>query len=389
MLNWLIIGGGIHGTHVAHVLQQRGGVPRDRVAILDPHPTLLARWSRLTEAVEMDYLRSPNVHHIGLTPDDLDRFARSPQGSYLRSYRDPYHRPAYLLFQAHAMHVVHTYRLDSCLRQGQAHKLIRLRTGWRVETDQGALEARCVLLAIGRTEAAWPAWARSLQAQGANVHHCFDPTFHRNTLQTWQRVLVVGGGITAAQIALALAQRRPGTVTLLSRHPLRRAHFDSPSCWNGPKCMTKFTHTRDYRKRRALIQDARHRGTMPHDVGRSLDECLASGAMNLVINEAVAAQCEADGTIVLRLERDTTLWGDCLVLATGFERTRPGGGWLEQAIVTHDLPTAPCGYPIVDSTLCWTPGLYTCGPLAELELGPVAPNISGARRAAERLLHVR
>ncbi len=43
MLDWLIIGGGIHGTHIAYVLKQRGGVPVDRLRILDPNPRLLAR----------------------------------------------------------------------------------------------------------------------------------------------------------------------------------------------------------------------------------------------------------------------------------------------------------------------------------------------------------
>ena len=385
MLDWLIIGGGIHGTHLAHVFLQRGGVPGDRLAILDPHATLLAHWSRLTAAVEMDYLRSPNVHHIGLNPDDLDRYAHSPQGSYLRSYRDPYHRPGYLLFQAHANHVIQTHRLYERLIQGQARGLTRRRDGWWVETEQGVLAARRVLLAIGRTTTAWPTWARHLQAQGATVYHCFDPDFGRGVLSTWRHAVVVGGGITAAQLALALAHRQSGMVTLLSRHPLRRAHFDSPSCWNGPKCMTKFAHTRDYRKRRALILEARQRGTMPNDVGRSLDAWFETGAIQLMMGEVIAAVRLSDGEVSLCLSDGRSLRSDCLVLATGFEQTRPGKGWLDRVVDEHGLPTAPCGYPIVDKALQWTTGLYVSGALAELELGPVAPNISGARRAAERL----
>jgi hypothetical protein len=50
-----------------------------------------------------------------------------------------------------------------------------------------------------------------------------------------------------------------------------------------------------------------------------------------------------------------------------------------------ELPIAPCGYPLVNSALCWTDGLYVLGPLAELEIGPVARNITGARQAAERI----
>ena len=38
------------------------------------------------------------------------------------------------------------------------------------------------------------------------------------------------------------------------------------------------------------------------------------------------------------------------------------------------------------AALRWHPRVYVSGPLAELELGPSARNISGARRAAERLV---
>lgn len=49
------------------------------------------------------------------------------------------------------------------------------------------------------------------------------------------------------------------------------------------------------------------------------------------------------------------------------------------------LRCALCGYPIVDPQLRWCEGLHVTGPLAELELGTMAPNIRGARMAAERL----
>lgn len=61
---------------------------------------------------------------------------------------------------------------------------------------------------------------------------------------------------------------------------------------------------------------------------------------------------------------------------------RPGGAWLDQAIGHLGLPCAPCSYLIVDKTLQWASGLHVMGPLAELEIGPAAPNITGTRMAA-------
>jgi hypothetical protein len=96
------------------------------------------------------------------------------------------------------------------------------------------------------------------------------------------------------------------------------------------------------------------------------------------------ASLAADGVAELELP-GLRLRAAQVLLATGFEQQRPGGAWLDRAIADYDLPLAPCGYPLVRPSLVWAPGLYVTGALAELELGPVARNIVGARYAGERL----
>lgn len=59
---------------------------------------------------------------------------------------------------------------------------------------------------------------------------------------------------------------------------------------------------------------------------------------------------------------------------------------IDGLVATASLPCASCGYPIVDSALRWHPWVYVTGRLAELELGPTARNIAGARRAGDRLV---
>jgi hypothetical protein len=73
------------------------------------------------------------------------------------------------------------------------------------------------------------------------------------------------------------------------------------------------------------------------------------------------------------------------VLCTGFAPTRPGGALVDGLVADLGLRCAGCGYPIADATLQWRPGLFVMGPLAELELGPTARNITGARAGAERI----
>jgi thioredoxin reductase len=386
MLDWLIVGAGLYGVHLAHVLLQRGGVPRSRLRLLDPHPTPLTRWRHLTANVGMTFLRSPSVHHIGLDADDLYRFTRSAAGRSLTEFRDPYHRPSLALFNAHADAIVCKHRFDELLLSGSVCGLQRVRRGWRVITEQGDLVVRRVVLAIGRTALHRPEWARA--AADPRIVHIFEPGFERERLLSTERIVVVGGGISAAQTATVLARAGHPEVTLMMRQPIRKAHFDSDPCWNGPKCLTKFWHTRSYVERRQQIQAGRYRGTMPHDVARELLQLVNDQRIALKIAEVTTCTVSMDGTLCVHLSSNETIATDRVLLATGFDQARPGSPWLDHVIASEGLPCAPCGYPIPDKTLAWAPDLYVGGALAELELGATAPNLRGARLAAERLLCV-
>ena len=75
-----------------------------------------------------------------------------------------------------------------------------------------------------------------------------------------------------------------------------------------------------------------------------------------------------------------------VLLATGFKASLPGKEWLSPVIDNYQLCCSECGYPIVSRSLQWGPDLYVTGALAELEIGPIARNISGARYAAGRIV---
>ena len=67
-------------------------------------------------------------------------------------------------------------------------------------------------------------------------------------------------------------------------------------------------------------------------------------------------------------------------------RERPGGRFVDRLIEDFGLPCNPCGYPIVGKDLQWGKNIYVSGPLAELQIGPCARNIVGARNAGRQLL---
>jgi cation diffusion facilitator CzcD-associated flavoprotein CzcO len=390
MLDWLIIGGGIHGTHLSLFLTRRKQVSPDRLRVLDPYPQALTLWEHHTDNTGMAFLRSPHAHNLHYDPFSLVTFARV-QRSDPSHFIPTYGRPSLDLFRAHSAHLMDRYHLNTLRLTGRAHGLMRLSDGWRVGTADGGIESRRVILAMGNTENPfWPDWALTLRADNAPVHHIFGAGFNRAALPPWEHAIVVGGGITAVQIALAMATTQPGAVTLLMRHAPRIHNFDSDPVWIDRHHLTDFHATDDYSVRRAIIREARHRGSMPPDVAADLRSALENGLLNLhedsvVGVRSIASAGEHPDHIELNLLGGDVLQTDCLVLATGFLPTRPGGQWLDQAVTDYDLPIAPDGFPIVDPSLCWADGLYVTGPLAELEVGPTARNFIGARLAAERI----
>ena len=385
MLDWLVIGGGIHGTHLSLVLTERLGVPRGRLRVLDPHAEPLARWQRWAANTGMRHLRSSSVHHLDIDPYSLCHFAKRTRLGPTPPFKYPYHRPGVDLFRLHCRMVVEKYGLDALRLTGRALGITRREDFLRVETDRGSIDARRILIAIGAGDLPlWPDWAQQIAGCGAPVHHLYDEEFSSDGLPGWSRLLVVGGGIGAAQAALKFAARKPGSVCLLMPHRLRINQFDSDPGWNGPRKLTGFAGESRPDVRREIIDRERCPGSIPKDVYIELDFCRRSDKLRVVQDNVLSATFRSDSTVVVETGRETLTF-DRVVLATGFESKRPGGKWLDRAVEEFNLPCAVCGYPVTDRVLAWGERIHVSGPLAELELGPVARNIAGARHAGHRL----
>ena len=151
--------------------------------------------------------------------------------------------------------------------------------------------------------------------------------------------------------------------------------------------MASFSRERDVDRRRALITEARHKGSVPPDVRRALRGAIAREQLLWHESEVEGLAARRDG-LELRLTTEAALKAERVLLATGFALHRPGGSMVDELVASASLPCASCGYPIVDSALRWHPRVHVSGPLAELELGPASRNIAGARRAGDRLVDV-
>jgi hypothetical protein len=384
MIDWLIIGGGIHGTYLSNLLLHRNDLTHDDIRVVDPNPVPLSDWMRNTRNCGMDYLRSPATHNIDIGIMALHQFAKSEAGRPYADFRPPYFRPALALFQKHCEAVVEHNRLDTLRVRARATALKKLGTTIGVETTQGVLKARNVLLAIGQGEQPhWPSWARKLRDAGGRIHHVFDRDFDREGLADLSHTLIVGGGLSALQTALMLSQRLHGRVGVLSGHPLRSSDYDFDPCWIGPKCLRGFHRTAKAR-RRPLIDNARLSGTAPAAIVEKFREAAASGSLSFRVGKIQKAVKMGDGIDVCVDNRQWSV--DEIVLATGFSPRRPGGRFIDQIIDEFCMKCGPCGYPITDAHLRWNENIWVTGPLAELQLGPCARNIIGARNAGRYLL---
>src|SRR5688572_16822459 len=125
MLDWLIVGGGIHGTYLSFFLTRVKKLAPDRVRVLDPYERPLARWDECTRNTGMTYLRSPHVQSLDHDPWSISTFAKTRAGQPLAQYIPLYNRPSLALFRAHSDWLIGRHRLDAMRIRGRAQRLER------------------------------------------------------------------------------------------------------------------------------------------------------------------------------------------------------------------------------------------------------------------------
>ncbi len=384
-LEWAIIGGGIHGTYLANMLLTHGYASHSDIRIIDPGTRLLQNWRKVTSSVDMQFLRSPGVHHIGADPLSLKDFAQKIAAQE-KLFMSPNDRPSLKLFNAHSDDVILKNRLAELHWQGFA---LNIETGSglsRIHTGSETLKARNVILATGQTDSPfWPEWAQKARIEGANIQHVLDPLFSKTAIPVSGEIVVVGGGISAVQTALSLSGGGRN-IKLLSPHPMRYNNYDADPGWMGPKYLSGYSRIRSSRKRRSVIRAARNTGTITHELRHELALSQKQKECTLFVDQTESCSVMADNLMLLRLLSGEKTGANCIVLATGYKKERPGGFLIDQLIDRYSLQISACGYPETGSDLQWQDGLFVTGALAELEVGPASRNIIGARMAANRIL---
>jgi cation diffusion facilitator CzcD-associated flavoprotein CzcO len=372
----LLVGAGPAALAQALALRCHGLA--DDLAVLDPSGRWFAAWDDRFRRQDIPHLRSPAVHHPH--PDPFALLGVGGTEGLVPSGGTKL--PATARFASFVERLVDEAELRPLVRPVAATSL-RLEHGRATVTAADGTVCRPgrVVLATNRRFPVVPGGLRALDGDPRLV-----AAEHADVRRAPQggRVVVVGGGLSAAHLAIGAA-RRGAHVTLLSRRGLSVRRFDVHPSWLGPKKRRPFEAEPDPHRRRAMIDRARGGGSVPHRARRELEACREAGRLTLLERCEVVDVDVRGEELRLRCSDGGHLATDQIWLATGEQVDVTRDPLCRQLLTEHPTPIAG-GLPELAADLSW-PGtnVHLAGFVAALRLGPTAGNLVGHRRAALRV----
>jgi len=372
----LVVGAGPQGLALCRFLDLR----HPAVVVVDPDGWL-TRWQDRLDALDVEMLRSHTTHHPDPDLYGLARFAIGRQRPWIGGWSTPTAE----VFADYCRSLVTDAGLGDVLLR---HRVTRIRprpdrAGIDVTTSGGRrFLAGRVVLATNPARPVLPPWATRVDAPPGRILHT-DRLDLRGLRLDGERVLVVGGGLTACGVAVG-AVARGATVTLVSRRPLQLRVGDVESNWLSPARLRDFQADADWARRSATVRSARGGGTVTPAVAWRVREEAAAGRLVMLEGcEVDAAQWDGGRwTVAVGGRRRPA---DRIWLGTG-SRTSIDAEPLLADVAAGFPAEVVDGLPVLDRSCRW-PGteLHLMGGLAALQLGPFARNIAGARMGADRI----
>ncbi|RFU81902.1 fad binding domain-containing [Trichoderma arundinaceum] len=432
--------------------------PEYKMLVLDAtDDKWLGRWNHLFKTYDISHLRSPMLWHVDpLDRDALLAHAYAHQredelveirncvgkeiskhtikkmskcracGGNIRQEaritinlreRNDYYTPSQSLFRDHCTHVADRYNLGGQLIRkeilqdidyGEVHgvsidgtKLFTLKTNMTRN-----YHARTVVLAVGpantpkipslpspipTTDGTLPQACHSMQ-----IKEFPDPLIQsRIDAGISTNVLIIGGGLTSAQLAVLALRRGVTKIWHLMRGPLRVKHFDVDLSWMGKYKnaeQARFWSADSDLERLEIIKEARGGGSLTPLFYKKLKACIASGNLELRTHTALmdAEMKEIDGSRFWSIKTDPPIADmplfDYIYFATGIQTDFTCLPYLQTMLQKYPIH-GHGGFPCINEDLMWKDEipLFLAGRLGALQLGPAAPNIGGAKIAAERV----
>jgi cation diffusion facilitator CzcD-associated flavoprotein CzcO len=340
------------------------------------------------EQYDIPWLRSPSPHHPHPNPHALRRFAHENKRG--RELEGPYALPHTKLFHSFCRQVLDEFELDGQVQAaavehlalaGSARRSVQLQL-----SDGSEIEAGRLVVATGTGTSIRPTWVNRIQDPFPSyaLQHSQDVNLGLCGGVQGLHILIVGGGLTSAHLAVG-AIRRGARVSLLCRRGLRSKPFDADPGWLGPKYLKAFQHERCWQKRKQEVLKARDGGSITPELTQALRKEMAQGRLQLHEHcEVESARWESqDWSLVCstgQALRANRIW-----LATGHHLAVSHHPLLSQLQKQRPIQLVD-DWPVLGDSLQW-PGtpVHVMGGLAALQVGPAARNLFGGREAAQRI----
>ncbi|KAI1177912.1 FAD binding domain-containing protein [Nemania sp. FL0916] len=413
------------------------------ILALDAYGTnWMERWQNLFKTFDISHLRSPMFFHIdpaerdGLLSyayaenrdDELrelqgcvgkelskhqrkkrEKLGRQPKNIPTIDERDrkDYFVPSTPLFFSHCDCLAGRYKLrDDTLCQEQVEDICYDRfveysdeqNIFCVKTNKGCHYGKIVVLAIGGNPPHIPCSLTAEEMEGAtHVMHIktFPPLYvqKKMAIRAVTNVLVVGGGLTSAQISDLAIRRGVTKVWLIMRGPLKVKYFDIPLEWVGKFRNVEqaaFWNSETTEERYEKISQARNGGSITPYYKKIVEKQIATGRLDMLLHTTIETKqwdpLSKTWAVTLKGERKDLPPIDHIYFATGVGTDFECLPCLQS--MCRDYPIENCGgFPCITENMMWRDDvpLFVAGRFAALQLGPGAHNLIGARIGADRI----
>lgn len=211
-------------------------------------------------------------------------------------------------------------------------------------------------------------------------------------------IMIVGGGLTSAQLTDLAIRRGVTRVWHVMRGACKVKFFDVDLSWMGKyknSQQAEFWAADTDEERLKLLSDGRAGGSVTPIYHKKLKKHVASGKLELKthtrVTEARFVEDVVPGgggqwSVTTEPPIADLPMMDYIYWATGIEANFTSLPYLQNMMV--DYPVEECGgLPCLNDDLMWRDDvpLFVAGRLASLKIGPASPNLGGAKLAAERI----
>lgn len=393
------------------------------VCVIDPGSHFMQSWNARFDALEIDHLRSPAFAHPmawspsalvdyavreGRTSELIDAPVKGPHGWLATTDLGPQAKmltslPSNALFRDFCssleVKIPHRWLSGAAKSVCKDSTSGKFRVHYRATAEkekERVVVARAVIFATGPV-GKWnvpvpfvPHCASRLVLHTEELlAECKGTTLSQEITRRCPgdsaQVLIIGGGISAAQAALA-AFRAGHRVVLRSRRALQTRAFDIGSEWLDVRSADRLRFEflcLPMRQRRKAVREASAGGSVPERYMKELQRLSHdSDALRLEVDEAI----DCSHVCIDRKAGFVSVNGEkfgMVILATGVETTASTSPLYKAVEELFGAPTID-GLPRVDSRLRWVPDedIFVLGANAMLELGPGGGNLMGAMKGA-------